>query len=117
VLSSEDILKLQDIVRNIPVADEVIDYAVSIVSASRPGRGDDFIDRFVSWGGGPRASQYLVLGSKARALLRGSSNVSTGDIRALAPHVLRHRILPNFNAEAEGITPERIIDRILERAD
>lgn len=117
VLSAEEILELQDIVRNIPVSDEVIEYAVSIVAATRPGCGDDFIDRFVSWGAGPRASQYLILGSKSRALLRGSTNVSKDDVSALAPHVLRHRILPNFNAEAEGITPERIISRIIERAD
>ena len=117
VLNCDDIMKLQDIVRNIPVSDEVIDYAVRLSVASRPGRGDEFIDSFVNWGAGPRASQYLILGSKARAVLRGTTNVSKNDVSALAGPVLRHRIIQNFNAEAEGITAERIISHLLDSVD
>ncbi len=114
VLDAGEIIKLQDIVRDIPVSDEVVEYAVSLSAASRPGRGDEYIDSYVAWGAGPRASQYLILGSKARAILRGSTNVSKNDVRSLAGPVLRHRIIPNFNAEAEGITPEEIISRLLD---
>jgi MoxR-like ATPase len=113
VLTDDEIIKLQEIVRNIPVADEVIEYAVKLVSASRPGNGDSFIDDYVSWGAGPRASQYLILGSKARAILRGSYNVSVDDVKALAHPTLRHRIIPNFNAESEGIGAEEIITHLL----
>ncbi len=113
VLSAEEIVQLQDIVREIPVSDEVIDYTVRLSSASRPGVGDRFVDDHVSWGAGPRASQYLILGSKARAILRGSYNVSINDVRALARPVLRHRIIPNFNAEAEGVDSEKVIDHLL----
>ncbi|MEA3507025.1 MAG: MoxR family ATPase [Elusimicrobiota bacterium] len=117
VLSAEEIVKLQKIVRDIPVADEVIEYAVNLVSLSRPEGKDEFIDSYVAWGAGPRASQYLVLGSKARAILRGSYNVSTDDILALAHPVLRHRIIPNFNAESEGIDSDHIINHLLESVD
>ncbi|MFW6134383.1 MAG: AAA family ATPase [Elusimicrobiota bacterium] len=113
VISPEEIIKLQDIVRNIPVSDEVINFAVNLVTSSRPKNGDDFIKSYVSWGAGPRASQYLILGSKARAILRGSYNVSKKDIIALAGSVLRHRIIPNFNAEAEGINSEKIITHLI----
>jgi len=113
VLSAEDIVKLQEIVRNVPAADEVVDYAVRLVSASRPGKGDEYIDNYVAWGAGPRASQYLILGSKARAILRGSMNVSRNDVEALAFPVLRHRVIPNFNAEAEGVNSEKIIHHLL----
>lgn len=114
VLNADEILQLQDIVRNVPVADEVIDYAVKLAALSRPGSGDSFIDNYVSWGSGPRASQYLILGSKARAILRGTYNVSINDVKALAEPVLRHRIIPNFNAESEGITAENIITHLLD---
>ncbi len=114
VLSSDDIIKLQDIVRQVPVSDEVIDYAVRLVGHSRPGNGDKYIDEYVGWGAGPRASQYLILGSKARAILRGNYNVSVNDVKFLAGPVLRHRIIPNFNAEAEGIDSQKIISHLLE---
>ncbi len=114
VLSSDEILKLQDIVRQVPVSDEVIDYAVRLAGQSRPGNGDKYIDEYVAWGAGPRASQYLILGSKARAILRGNYNVSVNDVKFLAGPVLRHRIIPNFNAEAEGIDSQKIISHLLE---
>jgi MoxR-like ATPase len=117
VLDAKQIIKLQDIVRNVPVSDEVVDYAVRLASGSRPGNGNEFIDRYVLWGAGPRASQYLVLGSKARAILRGSYNVSRNDVQALALPVMRHRIIPNFNAEAEGIDSQEIISQILDSVD
>ncbi|MCG3181389.1 MAG: hypothetical protein BIFFINMI_03777 [Phycisphaerae bacterium] len=115
VLSSEDILTLQDIVRKVPVADHVIRYALKLTRATRKEKGEvpDFVRDFVSWGCGPRAGQYLVLAGKARALLQGRYYVSTEDIRAVAHPVLRHRIITNFNAEAEGIKPDHVIDKLL----
>ncbi|MGM0568922.1 MAG: AAA family ATPase [Elusimicrobiota bacterium] len=113
VLSGKDIIKLQHIVREVPVSDEVIEYAVKLVSHSRPGDKDEFINNYVAWGAGPRASQYLILGSKARAILNGSYNVSTDDVKALASPVLRHRIIPNFNAEAEGVDSQGIISHLI----
>jgi len=114
-LEQKRILELQEIVRRVPVSDRVIRYAVAIAEATRPGRDSSpgFVNDFVTWGAGPRASQYLILGSKARAVLQGRFYVACEDIRALAYAVLRHRILLNFNAEAEGITPDTIIEKIL----
>ncbi len=117
VLSAPEITRLQEIVRDIPVADEVIEYAVRLVSDSRPGGKNKFINSYVAWGAGPRASQYLILGAKARAILRGIYNVSREDVRALSHPVLRHRIIPNFNAESEGIESDSIINRLLSSVD
>jgi len=115
-LSGEDILEFQRIARQVPAAQAVIKYAVQLVHASRPQspNAPDFIKDWVSWGAGIRASQNLVLGGKVRALLRGRYNVSFGDIRALAPSVLRHRVLLNFHAEAERITTDEVVRRLLE---
>lgn len=115
VLDHKRIMELQEIVRRVPVSDRVIRYAVSIAEATRPGRDKSptFVNDFITWGAGPRASQYLILGSKARAVLQGRFYVACEDIRALAYSVLRHRILLNFNAEAEGITADTIIEKIL----
>lgn len=115
-LSGEDILEFQRIARQVPAAEAVIKYAVQLVHASRPQspNAPDFIKDWVSWGAGIRASQNLVLGGKVRALLRGRYNVSFGDIRALAPSVLRHRVLLNFHAEAERITTDEVVRRLLE---
>ena len=117
VLSGEDILALQDIVRKVPVADHVINYALRLTRMTRVTKPEapDFVKNWVSWGAGPRASQYLILGGKARALLRGRFYVSVEDIRAVAHPVLRHRIITNFSAEAEGITPDRIVDMLIEK--
>ena len=116
VLSAEDILEMQDIVRNVPVAPYVIRYAMKFTRLTRKEHGDvpDFIRQYVTWGAGPRASQYLVLGAKARAVLHGRYYVSTEDIRSVAGPVLRHRIITNFSAEAEGITSDKIVDKLLE---
>ena len=115
VLHQDKIRELQEIVRKVPVSERVIRYAVNIAEATRPGREKtpDFINNFVTWGAGPRASQYLILGAKARAVLQGRFYVACEDIRALAYAVLRHRVLLNFNAEAEGITADSIIEKIL----
>ncbi len=119
ILSGEEILRLQQLVRSVPVADEVMRYAMRLSRASRPNTEEapDFIKETVSWGAGPRATQYLILGGKARALLRGNFYVSTEDIKAVAHPVLRHRIITNFSAEAEGITSDKIIDRMLEEIE
>ena len=116
VLGGAEILELQETVRRVPVADPVLRYAVDLVRASRVESPDapDFIKEHISWGAGPRATQYLILGGKARALLEGRFYVSTEDIRAVALPVLRHRLIPNYSAEAEGITSDHIIDRLLE---
>ena len=103
---------------SIPVSDYVVEYAVRLARATRPGRGEggdiEAVTKYVSWGAGPRASQYLVLGAKTLAALRGNLTPSVDDVKRVARPVLRHRILTNFNAEAEGIRTETIIDRLLE---
>lgn len=116
VLSYEDILSLQQTVRRIPAADHVIRYAMQFARLTRREKGDvpGFISNFVSWGAGPRASQYLILGAKARAMLKGRPCVSTEDVRAVAAPVLRHRIVTNFNAEAEGVSADEIVRRLAE---
>jgi MoxR-like ATPase len=115
-LSGEDILEFQRIARQVPAAKAVIKYAVRLVHASRPQSetAPDFIKDWVSWGAGIRASQNLILAGKVRALLLGRYNVSYGDVRALAPSVLRHRVLLNFHAEAERVTTDDVIKRLLE---
>jgi MoxR-like ATPase len=116
ILTCGDVVQLQQIVRRVPVADHVIRYAMQFSRLTRKEQGDvpDFIKNFVSWGAGPRASQYLILGAKARAMLYGRAYASTEDVRAVAFPVLRHRIVTNFNAEAEGIRPDEIIRRLAE---
>jgi MoxR-like ATPase len=116
VLSASDVLGLQRIVRSIPVSDYVVDYAVRLVRATRPTQdgAPEFVKSWVNWGAGPRASQYLILGAKARAVLRGELTPSCEDVRQVATSVLRHRILANFSAEAEGITPKDLIKKLLE---
>ena len=115
-LTGEDILEFQRIARQVPAAEAVIRYAVRLVHASRPNtpHAPDFVNDWVSWGAGIRASQNLVLAGKVRALLHGRYNVSYGDIRALAPAVLRHRVLLNFHAEAERVTTDELIRRLIE---
>jgi len=116
VLDGEDILRIQEYVRQVLIADEVARYAVRLADNSRPGRGArlDFVQKWVKWGAGLRASHALVLGAKARALMHGRLHVSAKDIQALAKPILRHRIIPNFYAEAEGIDSERIIEQLID---
>ena len=117
LFTGEDILKFQAVVRRVPIARETADYAVRLVEATRPGRPEatDFVNNWVSWGAGLRAAQTLVLGAKARALLEGRSHASIEDIRALAPPTLRHRVLLNYKAEAEGVSVEDCIRALLEK--
>jgi MoxR-like ATPase len=115
VMGVERILELQHLVRRIPVAEHVIRYAVRLARSSRPGpQSESFVRDWVSWGAGPRAAQYLVLGAKSRAALLGRPTPAVDDVRAVAPAVLRHRIIPNFNAEADGISSLDIIAKLLE---
>jgi MoxR-like ATPase len=116
ILDKNRILQLQELVRKVPVADYVINYAVKLVKATRPTdeSAPGFIKDWMSWGAGPRASQFLILGGKARALINGRFAVTTEDVRSLAHPVLKHRIILNYRAEAEGITASNIIDRLLD---
>ncbi len=114
VLGAADIVRLQRLVRSVPVSDHVVRYAVRLARATRPDEGAPaFVRDWVAWGAGPRASQYLILGSKARAILHGRETPAAEDVRAVAPAVLRHRIVTNFNAEAEGIKPDDIVQKLL----
>jgi len=115
VIDARRIVQLQEIVRRVPVGDHVYHFALDIIRATRPNEpgASDFVRHWLSWGAGPRAGQYLILGGKARALMQGRLFVTIEDIEAVAHPVLRHRIIPNFNAEAEGISVEQIINKIL----
>jgi MoxR-like ATPase len=117
VLGGPDILEFQQMVRQVIVADEIARYTVRLVAASRPGQegAPDFIDKYVKWGAGLRASQALILGAKARALMHGRHHVSVKDIQALAAPILRHRVITNFYAESERINSDGIVARLLER--
>jgi MoxR-like ATPase len=114
VLSAKDLILFQDLVRYVPIADNVIEYAVKLVAKSRPKNANapDYVKKYISYGAGPRASQYLVLGAKVRALLDGRYTPNIDDIRALATSVLRHRLVMNFNAEAEGISTLDLIGKL-----
>ena len=117
VLEKEQIMELQQLVRQVPVPDNVLEAAVKLVNFTRPKTemADELVDKYLSWGAGPRASQFLILGGKARALSRGRANVTLEDIRELAIPVLRHRIVTNYAAEAEGLTTADIIRKLLEK--
>ena len=116
LFTGEDVRRFHDVVRKVPVAEELVRYAVRLASASRPGQpgSPDFVNQWVSWGAGLRATQYLILGGKSRALLNGRSHVTVEDIQALIFSTFRHRILVGYRAEAEGVTVETVIERLLE---
>ncbi|PHQ36521.1 AAA family ATPase [Rhodopirellula bahusiensis] len=116
VLRGEEILRLQQLVRQVPVSDHIVRYALSLVRQTRVGGEGvpDFVEDLVGWGAGPRAVQFLILGGKARALLQGRHHVQVEDIQALAPPVLRHRMVVNFAAESEGITSDEVVARIID---
>jgi len=115
VLDSKTIIHLQDLVKKVPVADNVVEYAVQLVRKTRPDNQDspDYIKNWVSWGAGPRASQYLILGAKSKSIFDGRTTPDINDVRSVAKSVLRHRIVTSFNAEADGITSVDIIERLL----
>ena len=115
VMSADEIIAFQRLVKQVPASDTVTRYAVRLVSASRPApAAPDFINRWVTWGASLRASQFLILGGKARAILRGRYNVSCEDVRAVAPAVLRHRVLLNFQAEAEKVDSDQVVKQLIE---
>lgn len=116
VFKAEDVLRIQSVVRKVPVADSVVRYAVRLAASSRPGQANtpDFVNEWINWGAGLRAGQALIIGAKARALLQGRSHVTPDDVNALAVPVLRHRILPNFKAEAEGVDADQVITKLVE---
>ncbi len=114
VLTAEEIVSFQHLVRRVPVADNVVEYAVKLSQATRPGpNGSSIANEFLEWGAGPRASQYLVLGAKCNALINGKYSPDIEDVQAVARPVLRHRIVRNFKAEAEGITVDNLIDKLI----
>jgi len=116
ILNAQEIIALQDLVRRVPVADNVISYAVKLVRKTRPLYADapQYVKDWITWGAGPRASQYLILGAKTRAVLDGRPTPDIADVHAMAKPVLRHRLVTNFNAEAEGINAMHIIERLCE---
>ncbi|MDP2647380.1 MAG: MoxR family ATPase [Desulfobacterales bacterium] len=115
VISAGKILEMQDLVRKVPVSSHVIGYAVKLVRSSRPGEAEalSLVKEWVEWGAGPRASQYLILAAKARAVMSGRYVASTEDVKAVLPSIMKHRIITNFKARAEGIKSPDIIDRLL----
>ncbi len=118
VVKAEQLLELQHLVRRVPVAPSVASFAVHLARATRP-RAEEappIVRKYVAWGAGPRASQYLVLGAKAGAALRGEPVPNIEDVKAVAHAVLAHRVLPNFEAEADGITPRQLINKLLEES-
>ena len=120
VLTAERVMQIQDLVRDVPVADHVVQYALRLVRCTRfPDRGQpderpDFLSKYLSWGAGPRASQNLILAGKAHAIMRGRTHVEPEDIQAVAPPVMRHRILTNFAAEADGVTTDDLVEQLLD---
>jgi len=116
VVEAAELVALQEAIREMPVADEVLDFALALARGTRVRSGEPlpFIEQFVTWGAGPRAGQNLILGAKAHAALRGRSHVASEDVAAVAHPVLRHRIVTNFTAQAEGMTSDMVIDRLLE---
>ena len=119
VITKSEIASYQDLVRRVPASDNVVEYAVKLASATRPSSDSspDFIKQSVDWGAGPRASQYLVLGAKAKAILDGRPSPNITDVQSLALPILRHRVLPNFNAEAEGLKVEDILNQLIDTLD
>ena len=116
VATIDDILNYQDLVRRVPVASPVVEFAVNLARASRPNTNGslDFVNNWLEWGAGPRASQYLILGAKAKAIIEGRPTPAVEDVKALAKPVLRHRIITTFTAEADGINPDEIIEKLVE---
>ncbi len=116
VINGKEIIEFQDLVRKVPVTDNVIEFAVKLVRATRPQSSEyDFIKKYISYGAGPRASQYLILGAKSRAAINGNFSPNIDDVKAVALPVMRHRIVTNFSAEAEGISTNDVINMLLEK--
>ena len=116
IINQEDLVSFQELIRKVPVSDNVVEHAVNLVSATRPGfkKAPEFIKQSIEWGAGPRASQYLILGAKAKAALDGNPTPNIDDVNALVIPILRHRVLPSFNAEAEGLKIENILEKLVD---
>ena len=116
IIDKQELISFQNLVKKIPISDNVVEYTVKLVNATRPqsDNSPDFIKNSIDWGAGPRASQYLVLGAKAKAALNGNPTPSIDDVNSLILPILRHRVLPNFNAEAEGLKIEDILTKLIE---
>ena len=119
VFSKNSITSFQDLTLRVPISENVVTYAVKLASSTRPNEetSDSYVKQWVEWGAGPRASQYLALGAKAKALLDGRPTPSIEDIQSIAPDILRHRVLPNFNAEAEGIKVDDIVNHLIKNTE
>ena len=119
VFSKNSITSFQDLTLRVPIAENVVTYAVKLASSTRPNEetSDSYVKQWVEWGAGPRASQYLALGAKDKALLDGRPTPSIEDIQSIAPDILRHRVLPNFNAEAEGIKADHIVNHLIKNTE
>ena len=119
VITKSEISLLQELIKRVPSSDNVVEYAVKLSASTRPQSelAPDFIKKTVDWGAGPRASQYLVLGAKAKAVLDGRPSPNISDVKSLAAPILRHRVLPNFNAEADGLKVENIIDQLIDHLE
>jgi len=119
VITKSEISLLQELIKRVPSSDNVVEYAVNLSASTRPQSelAPDFIKKTVDWGAGPRASQYLVLGAKAKAVLDGRPSPNISDVKSLAAPILRHRVLPNFNAEADGLKVENIIDQLIDHLE
>ena len=113
IISAQDLKEFQDLVEQVPVSDNVVEYVVDLVKKTRPSDNNQEIKKWLDWGAGPRASTHLILAAKAKALLSGKSTPDIEDVNSMVKPVLRHRIVPNFNAEAEGITKDTIIDKLI----
>jgi len=114
IIAGDEIIKYQNLVRRIPVADNVLEYAVKLVRTTRPeSNSNEYVKKYIDYGAGPRASQYLILGAKSRAALHGKFTPDIDDVKAVAVSVLRHRIVSNYSAEAEGISPSDIIKNLM----
>ena len=113
-INKENLLKYQHIIKEVPVADNVIEYAVNFVSETRPNHtSQKLVKDMIDWGAGPRASSYLILGAKARAILDNRTTPEIADVQEMIKPVLRHRIIPNFNAETEGVSKDSILDQLI----
>jgi MoxR-like ATPase len=114
-LSAEEIIAFQQLIKRVPIADNVVEYAVKLVTMTRPGNSSALANNFLEWGAGPRASQYLVLGAKCNALLHGKYSPDIEDVQAVAVPVLRHRIVRNFKAEAEGESVDSLVAKLMQQ--
>ena len=115
IIDGEQILYFQNVIKRVPVPDNVLNYSVSLVSKTRPGTPNaaSIVNDYISWGAGPRASQFLIMGAKTHAVLNGKYSPDIEDVKAVAPAILRHRIVKNYKAEAEGISVEKVINELL----